>query len=63
MPQSPEAVMREWFEQVWNRLDESAIDRMLGPDAIVHGLGPAPLRGAAEFKPFYHALKNALGGI
>ena len=63
MSQGPEAVMREWFDQVWNRLDESAIDRLLAPDAVVHGLGPVSLHGAAAFKPFYHQLKNALGGI
>jgi predicted ester cyclase len=60
---TPDALVREWFDQVWNRLDESAIDRMLAPDAIVHGLGPEPLRGPAGFKPFFHAFKDGLADI
>jgi hypothetical protein len=63
MSETPDAVVRAWFEQVWNRLDESAIERLLAPDAVAHGLGPAPLRGPAEFKPFFHLLKGALGSI
>ena len=30
---------RRWFEEVWNRLRDEAIDEMVGPAAIVHGLG------------------------
>ena len=63
MAQTPDALAREWFETVWNRLDESAIDRLLHPDSIVHGLAPEPLRGPAAFKPFFHTLRNALGNI
>jgi len=63
MSLTPESVVREWFDRVWNNLDESAIDRLMSPDGIVHGLGPAPLRGPAQFKPFYQTLKSALGGI
>jgi len=63
MAQTPDALAREWFDQVWNQLDESAIDRLMHPEGIVHGLGPEPLRGPDQFKPFFHAFRNALGGI
>jgi len=61
--QTPDAVMREWFEEVWNRQDESAIDRLMHPQAIAHGLGPEPLHGSAGFKPLFHTFRQALGDI
>lgn len=63
MSQTPDAVARDWFESVWNRLDESAIDRLMHPQAVAHGLGPEPLRGPAQFKPFFHAFKGAFFNI
>jgi predicted SnoaL-like aldol condensation-catalyzing enzyme len=60
---TPDALVREWFEEVWNRLDETAIDRLLHPEAIAHGLSPEPLRGPAEFKPFYQAFREGFSGI
>ena len=51
----PEAVVREWFEQVWTGRNEEAIDRLLAPDALIHDLPTAdggPIRGLAAFKPF-----------
>lgn len=63
MSQTPDAVARDWFESVWNRLDESAIDRLMHPQAVAHGLGPEPLRGPAQFKPFFHAFKGAFSNI
>ena len=63
MPDTPDALAREWFENVWNRLDESAIDRLMHPDAQVFGLGPAPLRGPEAFKPLFRMFRDALSGI
>jgi predicted ester cyclase len=60
---TPDAVSREWYEQVWNQLDESAIDRLMHPDAIAYGLAPGPLHGPAAFKPFYRMFRDALSGI
>jgi predicted ester cyclase len=56
---SPDAVVRRWFEEVWNNRRESAIDEMMPADAVSHGLGPQPLRGNAAFKPFFHAFTQA----
>jgi len=63
MPPTPDALAREWFENVWNRLDESAIDRLMHPDATVHGLGPEPIRGPAAFKPFFRTFRDALSNL
>jgi predicted ester cyclase len=56
---NPDAVVRRWFEEVWNKRRESAIDEMMPADAVTHGLGPQPLRGNAAFKPFFHAFNQA----
>jgi predicted ester cyclase len=57
---------RQWFQEVWNEGREEAIDRLLAPDAVVHGLGgsdAAPMRGPAAFKPVFHTFREALGGL
>jgi predicted ester cyclase len=63
MAQTADVIAREWFESVWNRLDESAIDRLMHPNAVVYGLGPEPLRGPAAFKPLFRMFRDALGDI
>jgi steroid delta-isomerase-like uncharacterized protein len=57
-PVSNKAVMRRWFEEVWNKGRVEAIDEMLAPQGIAHGLGP-DLHGPAEFKPFHAMFRGA----
>jgi steroid delta-isomerase-like uncharacterized protein len=57
------ALVRRWFEEVWNKGRAAAIDEMLAPDSVVHGLGPGDLRGPAGFKPFYSAYRNAFPDV
>jgi predicted ester cyclase len=61
MADTPDAIAKRWFDEVWNNGDEAAIDRMMHPHGIVHGLGPAPLNGPDQFKPFYRLFHRALG--
>ena len=63
MPQTPDAIAREWFDAVWNKRDESAIDRLLHPQAVAHGLGPEPITGPEKFKIFSRAFKTAFGNM
>jgi predicted ester cyclase len=63
MSQTPDGLARQWFDEVWNKGDESAIDRLMAADGLVHGLGPDAIRGPEQFKPFYRMFKNGLGGI
>jgi steroid delta-isomerase-like uncharacterized protein len=59
-------LVRRWFEEVWNKGRESAIDEMCAPDGIIHGLtdNPAnPLRGPEAFKPFYRNFHAAFPDI
>lgn len=59
----PDTVARRWFREVWDEGRESAIDELMSPDAVAHGLGGPPMRGPAEFKPFYRQFLNAFGDL
>jgi steroid delta-isomerase-like uncharacterized protein len=55
-------LVHEWFEQVWNRGDVAAIDRLLAPDSVVHGLKDADgneVQGKQGFVPFFHRFRDA----
>jgi steroid delta-isomerase-like uncharacterized protein len=56
------ALLRRWFDDVWNQGREATIDELLAPDAVVHGLG-RDMRGPEEFKVFYAAYRNAFPDI
>jgi steroid delta-isomerase-like uncharacterized protein len=63
MADTPDAVVRTWFEEVWNQGKEATIDRLYASDCVVHGLVTAdgsPMRGPAAFKPFYRRFRTAL---
>jgi predicted ester cyclase len=51
--------MRQWFKEVWNERREDAIDRLMAPDAKVHGLGDEVAIGSAGFKPIHRAFCGA----
>ena len=59
MDLKPEAVMRNWFEDLWNRGREDTIDRLLALEAIAHGLPGGPLRGPDNFRPVFHMFRGA----
>ena len=65
MSEKTEAMIRQWFEELWNQGREDTIDRLLAPDAKVYGLS-APDKGPigpAEFKPFYRQFRQAFPDI
>ena len=59
MSQSPEAVIREWFEQLWNQKKLDTIDRLFAADGIAHGLSGDVMRGPEGFRPFYSSFSQA----
>ena len=62
MPVTPDALVRQWFEELWNQGKEDTIDRLMTPDTEVHGLPTPdgkPLRGPDAFKPFFRAFRGA----
>lgn len=56
------AVVRRWFEEVWNKGRAAAIDDMLAANGVIHGLGQS-LHGPSEFKTFHAAYRTAFPDI
>src|SRR5271154_1633327 len=59
------ALLRRWFQEVWNEGKTETIHELLAPDAI--GTGELedgrPLRGPAEFVPFVQRIRGAFPDI
>ena len=62
MSEQNEAVVRRWFEEVWNQGRQASIDEMFAAGAVAHGLGDSEqdVRGPDEFKPFVANMRGAL---
>ena len=56
------ALVRRWFDEVWNQGRAAAIDEMLASQAVAHGLGVSEA-GPAGFKTFHAAFRNAFPDI
>jgi predicted ester cyclase len=56
------ALIRRWFEEVWNQGREDLIDELRAPDTIATGLaeGGGPAQGSAPFKVFFSNLRGTL---
>lgn len=66
MPATPDAVVRQWFKEVWDDGHEDAIGRILAPDARIHGLngaGGPPIIGPKHFTQFFRTFQSALRDI
>jgi steroid delta-isomerase-like uncharacterized protein len=60
------ALMRRWFDEVWNQGRASAIPQLLAADGIVHGLSEDaanPFRGPEGFLPFHTQFREAFPDI
>lgn len=59
-------VIHRWFEEVWNKGRESAIDEMSYHDVVGHGL-QAPdgneVNSMESFKAYYRQMRGALSDI
>ena len=60
MPLDNKALTRRWFEEVWNKGRDDAIDEMMAPEGVAHGLEEAGgrLSGPAAFKRFYNQFRS-----
>ena len=66
MSQSPDAVMRQWFKEVWDEGRPEAIDRLAVDNFTVHGLGgptDPPMIGKDAFKAVHRMFLDALGDL
>src|SRR5688572_484304 len=57
------AIVRRWFEEVWNQRRLETIDELLAEDAIAHDLGGpgATIRGREAFRAGAQTLLDAFG--
>ena len=56
------ALVRKWFDEVWNKGRTEAIGEMLAPRGVVHGVGP-DMVGPAGFKSFHSAYRDAFPDV
>ena len=65
MSEANKALVRRWFEEVWNQGREETIDELFAAHGIGYGLGDteAPVHGPAGIKPFVRNLRGALPDI
>ncbi|HEX9422483.1 MAG TPA: ester cyclase [Pyrinomonadaceae bacterium] len=60
------ALLRRWFDEVWNQGHAEAIDEMFAADGVAHGLSDdaeKPLKGPGNFKPFHDVFRGAFPNI
>jgi steroid delta-isomerase-like uncharacterized protein len=66
MSEENKALMRRWFDEVWNQGRADAIPELFAADGIAHGLSDDaanPLRGPAGFLPFHAQFREAFPNI
>ena len=62
MSETNKALMRRWFEEVWNQGRADAIGELMADDCVIHGLADAsgnPVRGAEAFRDFHRQFRGA----
>jgi len=60
------ALIRRWFEEVWNKGRVEAIAEMFAADGVAHGLSDDPsntMKGPADFLPFHSIFRGAFPDI
>jgi steroid delta-isomerase-like uncharacterized protein len=60
------ALIRRWFEEVWNKGRADAIAELFADEGVAHGLSDDaanPLRGPAGFLPFHAQFREAFPNI
>jgi steroid delta-isomerase-like uncharacterized protein len=62
MLEEHKALVRRWFDEVWNQGSADAVDQLLAADAVVHGLGEA-MTGPEGFKRFHAAYREAFPDV
>lgn len=66
MSEENKALMRRWFEEVWNRGNRSVIDELVTEETVIHGLvdgSGAPVKGLDAFRSFHEQFRGAFPDI
>ena len=62
MSEANKALVKRWFEEVWNKGRVDAIDEMFDENGIAHGLSDDPsnpIKGPQNFRPFHTLFRDA----
>jgi hypothetical protein len=56
------AIVRRWFEEVWNQGREATIDELFPAEGVAHGLGDSEsdVHGPMEFGPFAANIRGSI---
>ena len=62
MSEENKAVVRRWFEEVWNQGREATIDELFPAEGVAHGLGDSEsdVHGPTEFKTFAANIRGSI---
>lgn len=66
MSEENKALIRRWFEEVWNKKRPEAIDEMVAPGCVIYGLADASgneITAPADFKAFHQVFCGAFPDI
>jgi len=66
MSEKNKALIRRWFEEVWNQGRGEVIDELLAEDAVIHGLVDVagnPVSGLADFHDFHAQFRGAFPDV
>ena len=66
MSEENKALIRRWFEEVWNQGNSKTIDELLDKNGVIHGLVDAngePVRGLKAFHEFHDQFHNAFSDL
>jgi uncharacterized protein (TIGR02246 family) len=55
-PSDPAALVQRWYDEVWNKGNERAIDELYADDGVSFGLG-RPRKGKGDIKRFFEAFR------
>ena len=56
-------MMHCWFDRIWNKGDESALDDYFAPDGVIEGIDATPVCGPSEFRAFRSRLVAAIDNM
>jgi steroid delta-isomerase-like uncharacterized protein len=58
-------LLRRWFDEIWNKGDIDAADRLLAPDGVLHetAIGGDGTQSLADFKAMAGVLRGAIPDI
>ena len=62
MSEENKALVRRWFEEVWNQGNGEVIDELLAEDGVIHGLmdaGGNQVQGLRSFHEFHTQFRGA----